>query len=121
MYPRPPSPCAGSDRCIRYVYPREVSRSYVVCGPLSSGAAGPHVRYSLRMEGSCGVISEEIAPPRPAPAGKSGGGSVAEERAQRRLLAQAHRDCVTALAMVALPNGPVLVSASRDGVVKAWR
>jgi hypothetical protein len=114
--------CAGSDKCIRYVHGQEAARSYIICGPLqqhSSGAAGPDVRYSHHMEGSCGVIAEEIAQARPQRSNT--GGQLSEQRAYRRLLAQSHRDCINALAIASLPSGPVLVSASRDGCIKAWR
>ena len=115
---------AGSDKCIRYVHPKEAARSYIVCGPLrgsSRGAAGsaPEVRYSQHMEGSCPVITEEIVQARHKRTASTS--QVAEERSFRRIQAQSHRDCVTALAVANLPSGPVLLSASRDGVIKAWR
>ena len=115
---------AGSDKCIRYVHPKEAARSYIVCGPLrgsSRGAAGsaPEVRYSQHMEGSCPVITGEIVQARHKRTASTS--QVAEERSFRRIQAQSHRDCVTALAVANLPSGPVLLSASRDGVIKAWR
>jgi hypothetical protein len=105
------------------MHAKEVARSYIVCGPLrasTSASSGPDVHYSHRMEGSCGVITEEIVQPRQQQR-SNGSGHVAEERAHRRLLAQSHRDCVTSLVIANLPSGPVLVSASRDGIIKAWR
>ena len=124
LLPLPAGPliCGGSDMCIRYIHGREPARSCIVCGPLqphSSKSSGPDVRYSHHMEGSCGVICEDIRPAQPQR--DPGEDQVAKERAYRRLLAQSHRDCITAMAIANLQSGPVLVSASRDGMIKAWR
>jgi hypothetical protein len=115
---------AGSDKCIRYVHPKKSARSYIVCGPLRGRARGaepqaPEVCYSHHMEGSCSVITEQVVQARPRQNKNSS--QVAEERLFRRVQAQSHRDCVTALAVANLPSGPVLLSSSRDGVIKAWR
>ena len=116
--------CASTDKCIRYVCGREPPRSYIACGPLKPASAaagsGPDVRYSSHREGACCVVREEIVPARSG-GSATAGGQVAEERAHKRLLAQCHRDAVTALAVANLPSGPVLVSGGRDGAVKAWR
>lgn len=116
--------CAGTDKCIRYLHTKDKSKCYLVCGLLKGynpgTLQGMDVRYSHTTEENRVIVREEAGAsrtPRPAPTGST----VSEERSIRRLQSQCHRDCITSMALAALPSGPVLLSASRDGLIKAWR
>jgi hypothetical protein len=115
---------AGTDKCIRYLNTKDKSKCQLVCGLLKGynpgSLQGVDVRYAFTMEENRVIVREEAGgprTPRPAPTGST----VSEERSLRRLQAQCHRDCITSMALAALPSGPVLLSASRDGLIKAWR
>jgi len=88
-------------------------------GDARGGAATSGVSYVHVAHGDVGVLTEVHARGG-APAGESSGAALADLRASCRLESLCHRDCVTALA-VANAHDPVLLSASRDGVIKAWR
>lgn len=78
------------------------------------------MKYSQRMDGDAMVFSEDVVY-RGASRSTGHANTVAEDRAYRRLQAQGHRDCVNSMALAAIPSGPVLLSAGRDGIIKAWR
>jgi hypothetical protein len=114
----------GTDKCIRYLNTKDKSKCYLVCGLLKGynpgTLQGVDVRYSHTIEENRVIVREEAGSsrgPRPAPTGST----VSEERFLRRLQAQCHRDCITSMALAIISSGPVLLSASRDGLIKAWR
>lgn len=118
-----PSPCAGTDKCIRYLSTKDRSQSYVVCGHLKGShgvVGGPDIKYSQKTEGDAVILSEEVVQSR-ASRIPTQANSVAEDRAIRRQQAQSHRDCVTTMALASISSGPMLLSAGRDGIIKAWR
>eukprot|EP00955_Chlamydomonas_euryale_P020364 215956-Chlamydomonas_euryale.AAC.1 len=70
------------------------------------------------------VVEERCHLDSSALAGDLGAGSASGELRHRlRVHDQAHADAVTALAAADLPGGGgrLLLSASRDGIVKAWK
>lgn len=115
--------CTGTDKCIRYLNTKDKSKSYIVCGHLKGNqgvVGGPDIKYSHRTDGDATIISEDVVYSR-ASRNAANANTVAEDRAYRRLQAQSHRDCVTSMGLAAISSGPVLLSAGRDGVIKAWR
>ena len=117
--------CAGTDKCIRYLHTKDKSKCYLVCGLLKGYIPGTlqgmDVRYSHSVEDHHRVIVREEAGASRTPRPAATGSTVSEERSLRRLQAQCHRDCINSMALAALPSGPVLLSGSRDGLIKAWR
>lgn len=131
---------AGTDKCIRYWLVNKPDNSFIVCGPLQSGfasasaqaAAGSSGRdaqqpawttaisYAHQMQGDVGVLTERhtLVPVMPRIGARSR--PIADVRAQQRIESLCHRDCIRDLA-IADPHDPVLLSASRDGIIKAWR
>lgn len=87
----------------------------------SQGAVeGPDIKYSQKTEGDAVILNEEVVQTR-ASRPPTQANSVAEDRAYRRQQAQSHRDCVTTMALAGISSGPLLLSAGRDGIIKAWR
>jgi len=88
--------------------------------PAAPGATLPPPRariYARRLVGGVPVVDEvPCAAPAPPPPDAGGPGEV-----EPPVAALMHRDAVTALADVCGASGRLLVSASRDGVVKVWR
>ena len=80
------------------------------------------VSYFHQAMGDIGLLTEQHERPSlvPGDAGPQGGTVVTDMRAKNRLESLCHRDCITNLAVANL-HDPVLLSASRDGVIKAWR
>lgn len=135
----PPWERVGTDKCIRYWLVNKPDESYIVCGPKATGfasqnaaaAEGPPasrdvptlttaISYAHQMQGEVGVLTEHhtLVPEVPRSGARSR--PMADTRAKQRVESLCHRDCIQDMA-VTDQHDPVLLSASRDGIIKAWR
>lgn len=139
---------AGTDGAVRHWDAARPENCYVVLAPppppavpaevLRSAGVGeadlwpnrPRLvrrpRYSVLHCGSVQVLQELPGQPEPAAAGAAGGagaGSQQQQAAQAAAGARAecHRDAILAMASAAQGAQRMLLTAGRDGVVKAWR
>ncbi|KAL6780917.1 hypothetical protein ACKKBG_A09020 [Auxenochlorella protothecoides x Auxenochlorella symbiontica] len=119
----------GGDRVIRAWDGAAPERSYAVCAPPvpgeGAGGLGGVVTHSYAARGGAGGASvEERAAPAPAP-GESREERMAAAVAAETAAATCHAQAVSALARLDLRRAggaaSLLLSASRDGVIKAWR
>ncbi|KAG2443160.1 hypothetical protein HYH02_009570 [Chlamydomonas schloesseri] len=121
----------GSDAAVRYWDASRPEGSYAVCGPLwpgdslsdgtpSGGLSVPEYRYKYRTRalGDVAVCEELCVLDNTSRLTES----CQELRGRVRVNDQAHADAVTALAVADPPGSSrLLLTASRDGVVKAWK
>lgn len=123
---------AGSDRCIRLWDSLRPEASYVVCGPpqargcsSASAGSGDHApAYRARSVGAVRVVEETCPLPLPPHSAETPD----QQQQQRSMPAGGgggavgicHQDAVTQLAYVDTADR-LLLSCSRDGVIKAWR
>lgn len=116
---------AGSDCCVRLWQARRPEQSYIVCGPVPQALGGrpltrAPVYYRQVFQQGVTILSEHMSGSLPA---DSVNASLMKRTGRPFVLAGArncHDDCISDLAIVE-GNDPMLVSASRDGVIKAWR
>jgi hypothetical protein len=132
--------CAGTDKCIRYWLVNKPEESFIVCGPKQAGFASPNlptqaagttaaqdvptwttaISYVHQMQADVGVLTEHHTLVRDPPQSGARSRPVADTRAKQRIESLCHRDCIQDMA-IADQHDPVLLSASRDGIIKAWR
>ncbi len=116
---------AGSDCCVRLWQARRPEQSYIVCGPVPQALGGrpltqAPVFYRQTFQRSVNILSEHMSGSLPP---DSVNADLLKRTGRPFVLAGArncHDDCISDLAVVE-GNDPLLVSASRDGVIKAWR
>ena len=116
---------AGSDCCVRLWQARRPEQSYIVCGPVPQALGGrpltqAPVFYRQTFQRSVNILSEHMSGSLPP---DSVNADLMKRTGRPFVLAGArncHDDCISDLAVVE-GNDPLLVSASRDGVIKAWR
>ncbi|GLI69871.1 hypothetical protein VaNZ11_014588, partial [Volvox africanus] len=121
----------GSDAAVRYWDASRPEGSFAVCGPLwpgdslsdgtpASGLSVPEYRYKYRIRAIGDVaVCEELCLLDNASLLTE---SCHELRGRVRVNDQAHADAVTAVAVADPPGSSrLLLTASRDGVVKAWK
>jgi hypothetical protein len=119
----------GADRALRCWDPARPDRSYVIAGPVwPGGIIDPATnllnppataqQYRARREGAASVI-EELPSVNSGPQTRL---DAAPDLASRMRMQDAcHADSITALLAAEAAHGRLLLSASRDGVVKAWK
>ncbi|GBG00520.1 phosphoinositide 3-kinase regulatory subunit 4 [Raphidocelis subcapitata] len=120
----------GADRVIRCWEPAWPERSYALSGPVWPGgiidpatnmlnAPAAQRRYQLRSAAGVPVVEEVVA----------NGGAAVQTRldaasdlgSRMRMQDACHADCITALLAAEAAHGRLLLSASRDGIIKAWK
>lgn len=134
---------AGTDGAVRHWDATRPENCYVVCAPPPPPPVPPEVlrssgvpemdlwparprlvrrpRYSVLHCGSVQVLQELPGQPEAATQGGSGGGGVAAAHAAMSSRAECHKDAILALAAAQQGAQRMLLTAGRDGVVKAWR
>ena len=126
---------AGSDCAIRLWEPSRPDRCEIVCAPAPIGATAPLQHYDVRQIKGVGVLQEVhsagqqnghyspacYAPNLRSPATGSGALSAAASHLSGGTgRMDAHRDCINDMAIVEGAQR-LLITACRDGVVKAWK
>eukprot|EP00898_Chlorokybus_atmophyticus_P003180 jgi/Chlat1/3863/Chrsp26S04158 len=120
---------AGSDRSIRMWHPARTEQSFVICGPSAGGEIGSRRRYDVRSYRGVQVVQELPAAPRiddAASTSSSGSswapsypGGTAQDLPQV-LATSCHRDAILSLG-IAHVSQRLLLSGSRDGIIKVWK
>ncbi|GMH35843.1 hypothetical protein BSKO_03711 [Bryopsis sp. KO-2023] len=112
----------GSDACVRLWDGKEPKQSYLVCGPpvvdklkVVEKASQPHYKYqySHHTNYNIPIIDECCLPTHTAPVADPFQDII-------RMDDLCHKDCITGVAMAEVMER-MLLTCSRDGVVKAWK
>ena len=119
---------AGTDRFLRFWHPTRFEQSYVVCGPrggqeIQSAKRAP-VYYKKQAYNGIPTVEEATAV---VGAGEGGAGNAGSGERGAPLKhgfgggAVCHEDCVLDMALIDPGHEKIVVSCSRDGIIKAWK
>lgn len=123
----------GADRALRCWDPARPERSYIIAGPVwPGGIVDPTTsllnppattlvqQYRARRVGAASVI-EEVPSVNSAQQQQMRLDAAPDLASRMRMQDACHGDSITALLAAEAAHGRILLSASRDGVVKAWK
>ena len=108
----------GSDCFVRFWHPTRFEQSYVVCGPVKGMDGVQSSPFYFKKQPYCHIPTvEEVKPEQAADQAskstKPGGNLVGSSAC--------HEDCILDLALLSEAHEQIILSCSRDGVVKAWK